>query len=194
MTCWRHAQGAEIQVLQWPRRCTPCLFTLGTVHSCLLCSTRDVTQGCAGGETGDAQRCGTPRTRRTARRGLGGVCVQMQNVGKKECFGKPRRRRFFSGVMAENVPVATVCHARELQPSYRLPLLQSAAHLHLSVSSTGDGHGLCVVVFVCFCMFLFLPYQHFMNPVSCFIWRRFQLDQPVPVTVSCSMRCPFFFF
>lgn len=49
---------------------------------------------------------------------------------------------------------------RELQPSYRLPLLHSVAHLHLSVSSTGDGHGLCVVVFVCFCMFLFLPYQH----------------------------------
>lgn len=106
------------------------------------------------------------------------VRVQMQNVGKKECSGKPRRLRFFSGLMAENVPFATVCHAGELQPSYRLPLLQSAAHLHLSVSSTGDGHGLCVVVFVCFCMFLFLPYQHVMNPVSCFIGRSFQLDQP----------------
>lgn len=135
-------------------------------------------------------------TRRTARRGSGRRACANAERWEEGMFGKPRRRRFFfSGLMAENVPFATVCHARELRPSHRLPLLQSAAHLHLSVSSTGDGHGLCVVVFVCFCMFLFLPYQHFMNPVSCFIWRRFQLDQPC----TCNRQLfnalpPFFFF
>lgn len=165
------------------------------MHSCLLCRTRDVTQGCAGGKTGDAQRCGTPRNTAYSQAGSGRRASAIaERLGRRNVWEAATSAGFFSGLMAENVPVATVCHARELRPSHRLPLLQSAAHLHLSVSSTGDGHGLCVVVLVCFCMFLFLPYQHFMNPVSCFIWRRFQLDQPCTCNRQLFHALPPFFF
>lgn len=161
----------------------PCLFTLGAVHSCLLCRTRDVTQGCAGGETGDARRCGDASHARTAR------CVWETCVWKCRTLG--RRNVWEALTSAFQWIDGGKCSIRNC-----LSRRENCSHLIVCLSFIQWLTSTCLfplpvmdMVFVWWS--LSVSVCSYFCPTS--TWRSFQFTQPVPLTVSCSMRCPLSF-